>query len=739
MPKLGRLRCLQMFLLLTAVPAHLAGQQVSDPTPPTAVAVRSEEPITVDGLLIEPAWTKAMVLDRFVQREPVEGQMATERTEVRILYDPSHIAIAIRCYDRRPDLIIATEMRRDALLRNNDCVEVYLDTFHDHRTAFFFSTNPLGAQRDGLVTAERGLEEQNWDWNGVWENASTVDSLSWTAEIVIPFNTLRFAPEGTEPWGLNIARIIPRKREESYWSPVLRDYGFSGEFHLSTFGHLEGLKDLRHPSLFFLKPYGLTGSQRSIEETPPAEGIFELGLDAKVLVTSNLTLDLSVNTDFAQVEADQEQVNLTRFELFFPEKREFFLEGAGLFRFGERAWSPFQPPSLFFFSRRIGLSEDNEPVPLLGGAKLTGKMGPLNIGFMDMVADHTSYTNDDGEFVDIPRTNYSVLRLRQDVFSTSSVGLMALSQESLESQDYNRGFGVDGNVFLTERLQVGGFLAKTHSPDLAGKDLAGNVDLLYTSDFFIGFLSQNSIQDNFNPEMGFFPRTGVRVSHVNFGIGPRPEVFNLRQVFIINDFTYVTDQAGLPQTRQNNAGFYAMFQDGASFYTFFQTNYERLTEDFEIHENVVILPGEYRFNTILGEIRTDQSSWLAGLVNWNVGQFYDGSIRGAGAGLDFKAGGRFTGNILYSHNRVLLSAGDFTTDLVSLRALYTFSPRMFLKAFIQWNSEGKTVIANVLFNFIHAPGSDLFLVYNEEISGFGSHPVSENRSLLLKFTYLFDF
>jgi hypothetical protein len=726
-----------LFSVCLLFPALGFGQEGQDQAPLSrAKAVRTSEVILIDGRLDEEAWSAAPVLDHFTQRDPIEGEPVSERTEVRILYDTERLYFGIRCFDRRPDLIIANEMRRDVFLRNNDCIEVTLDTFLDHRTAFQFSTNPLGAQRDGLITAERMMEEQNWDWNGVWENASRIDSLGWTAEIAIPFTTLRFVPDSDEPWGLNIARIIARKREDAYWSPVLRDYGFAGEYKIGTYGHLDGLTGLVHPSNFFVKPYGLAGSRRSAEESPPAQGVFELGLDAKALVTSNLTLDLSLNTDFAQVEADQEQVNLTRFD---PEKREFFLEGAGLFRFGERAWSPFQPPSLFYFSRRIGLSEDNEPVPLFGGAKLTGKVGALNVGFLNMVADRTRYANDDGDFVEIPRTNFTVLRLQQDLLANSSIGLMALNQESLETSDYNRGLGADANFFLSEDIQASAFMAKTFSPDLPGQDYAGYADLLYTSDFLSAFVSQSSIQENFNPEMGFFPRTGVRTTHINVGIGPRPDLLNIRQLFLFNDFTYITDQAALPQTRQNNAGLYAIFQDGSYAYVFYQTTYERLIEDFEIHENVVILPGEYRFTNLLGEVRTDQSAWISGLVNWNVGQFYDGTIRGAGIGCDLKLGSRLTGNVLYSHNRVRLSAGSFTTDLISLRTLYTFSPRMFVKAFIQWNSEGRTVIANVLFNFIHTPGSDLFIVYNEEISGVGSHPVSENRALLLKFTYLLDF
>ncbi len=721
------------------LPALSLAQETTETAHPTARAARTTSPITIDGRLNEQAWSAAPVLDRFTQREPLEGEPVSERTEVRILYDSSHLYIGLRCLDRQPELIIANEMRRDVILRNNDCIEITLDTFHDHRTAIQFSTNPLGAQRDGLITAERMMEEQNWDWNGVWDNASTIDSTGWCAEIAIPFKTLRFVPDSDEPWGLNICRVIPRKREEAYWSPILRDYGFAGEYKMSAYGHLEGLRGLSHPSNFFVKPYGLAGNRQSIEESPPSEGVFELGVDAKALVSANLTLDLSLNTDFAQVEADQEQVNLTRFELFFPEKREFFLEGAGLFRFGERAWSPFQPPSLFYFSRRIGLSEDNEPVPLLGGAKLTGKVSGLNVGFLDMVADRTHYTNDDGLDVALPRTNFTVLRLQQDILANSSVGIMGLNQQSLESADYNRGFGADASIFLNDEIQTGGFLAKTVTPGLPGKDYAGYLDVVYTSDFFTALVSQSTIGENFNPEMGFFPRTGVRATHLNAGVGPRPDILNVRQLFFFEDFFYFTDQSGQPQTRQNSTGMYAAFQDGSYALLFYQMNYERLTEDFEIHENVVILPGEYRFNTLMGEVRTDQSSWISGLLNWNVGQFYDGTILGAGLGCDLKTGSRFTANMLYSHNRVSLSAGSFTTDLVSLRALYTFSPRMFLKAFIQWNSEGKTVIANVLFNFIHTPGSDLFLVYNEEISGFGVRPVSENRALLIKFTYLLDF
>jgi hypothetical protein len=434
-------------------------------------AKKTTWPVRVDGLLQEPAWRSAPVVGDFVQKEPQEGAPASERTEVRILYDDANLYIGVVCFDGDPSRIVAREMRRDIELTNEDMFEVIIDTFHDHRNAFLFAVNPLGARRDALIRDEGG--SLNVDWDGIWTVRTHRDSAGWSAEIAIPFTTLRFRDSDEQNWGINFARLIARKREEIYWTPILRSYGWLGRFKTSYFGHLAGLRRLRQGTRVQAMPYVIGGGKK--EDRPePFLGTANLGLDLKLRLTSNITGDLTVNTDFAQVEADQERFNLTRFDLFFPEKREFFLEGADIFRFGERFQEHEPPSTLLFFSRTIGLSEDGREIPVLGGLKVTGKAGPYTLGLLDILTDRTSY-DEDGERIDIRRANNAVVRLKRDIFAKSSVGIMVLSKDAVGGggTDFNRAGGLDFNLAFGESIRAGGFLAKTFSPGLRGRDWGG--------------------------------------------------------------------------------------------------------------------------------------------------------------------------------------------------------------------------------------------------------------------------
>lgn len=714
-------------------------QNVTHPATTSSLSVEAkkvEVTIQVDGRLDEKAWQNTSAVNAFFQREPRQGNPVSERTEVRLLYDINNLYIGFRCCDSEPQKIVANEMRRDMQLLDNDCVEIFLDTYHDHRTAFYFSTNPLGAQRDGTIIGEVDDDEQNWDWNGVWDNASHIDSAGWTAEIAIPFKTLRYHKADELIWGVNFARYIPRKREEAFWSPILRDFGSYGKYRASAYGHLTGLQHLQQPTKLEFKPYGLSGLQRDFTDNLSYERKFDIGVDAKYHVTPNLTTDISWNTDFAQVEADQEQVNLTRFELFFPEKRDFFLEGAGIFRFGERTFS--LPASVLFFSRRMGLSEDNEPIPILGGVKMTGKTGSFNIGLLNMIAKQTSYTNDNDDHVTIPRTNFSVLRVQKDILNNSSMGFIGLNKESLDDGGYNRNVGIDANIFLCSKAQVSGFLAKTFSPGKTGDDWAAYGDFFFIDDFWTLLVAQNTIQDNFNAEMGFLPRPGTRKTQVNFGVSPRPGIFGIRQLTTFNDFYFYHKQRGELESRFNATGLWVVFENGATFLARLDHKFERLTETFEIHESINIYPGKYTFNNFFGEFTSDKSKAFSGSMNITIGDFYDGAIWGYGLGANLKLASRLTANLELSYNDINLSTGDFSTTLLGTRVLYTFSSRLFAKAFVQWNSIEDTILSNFLLNFIHTPGSDLFLVYNEELNIDGKTLKTKNRTLMLKFTYLFN-
>lgn len=699
-------------------------------------AIKTDISPEIDGVVSDAAWSKVIPLTEFIQREPDNGKPVSERTEIKIIYDRDNLYFGIKCFDSSPGEINASEMRRDQPLLNDDAVEIFLDTYNDHRNAFYFSTNPLGAQRDGIVQTNTDENFQNWDWNGVWECESRITDEGWTSEIKIPFKTLRFKNDVMQEWGLNISRIIPRKREETYWAPIDRDFGFWGKYRIDVYGHLKGISNITQPEKFQIKPFILTGMQGDFEEHEPSKFKFDGGLDAKYLLTSNITLDVTVNTDFAQVEADQEQVNLTRFELFFPEKREFFLEGASIFQFGEKAYNPLIPATQLFFSRSIGLTEDNEIVPIIGGLKMTGKAGGYDLGFMNVFTNNITHINDDDEEVYEPQTNYSVLRVKRDIMDNSYLGAIALNKESLENNNFNRTFGIDGNLFFSDRWQLGFFGAKSSSPEFKGDDLAYYGALNYVDDLFFLVVSQTSIQENFNPEMGFLPRSDIQRTEVNLALSPRPDFLNIRQATIFTDLQYYAKQNGELESRGFYNGIWNLFNNGSSLFFMHIHSYEKLDEDFEIHDDIIIPPEIYTFHQFYGEYVTDYSKPVAGTIGINAGEFFDGQIFGYDLKSTIRFNSQFTMEVQYNRNNITLPHGDFSTDLLGTRFIYTFTPKMYAKAFIQWNSDREVIIGNFLFNLIHTPGSDLYFVYNEELSTETGNLKSLNRTIILKLTYL---
>jgi len=523
-------------------------------------ALKISQTITVDGSLIEKSWEEAHVIDNLTQREPKAGEPASELTEIRILYDDRNFYIGVICFDSQPEKIVANEMRRDGELKDNDFFEIVIDTFHDHRNAFYFATNPLGARRDALIRDEGGTI--NWNWDGIWQVRVKRNQQGWTAEIAIPLYTLRFVKSEAQTWGINFGRHIARKREENFWTPILRDYGWFGKFKTSYYGHLTGLVNISQGKRVQLMPYVIGGGIQE-ERNEIFDRSADTGLDLKYRLTSNLTLDVTINTDFAHVEADQEQFNLTRFGLFFPEKRGFFLEGADIFRFGERYREQEPPTTLFFFSRRIGLSEDGEEIPIIGGVRITGKAGDYALGILNILTDRISY-EEEGEQVTVEKTTFRVFRVKRDFLGKSTFGIMLLSKDLMNSLYYNRGAGFDFNLAFGQSLQIGGFAAKTFTPDLQGKDWAANLDLVWNSDFWFVDTSYTDINENFNAEMGFISRTDIRKLRSNFGIGPRPNILSIRQVFLFNGVNYIENHSGQIESKNIMFGMFNLFQNGFS-------------------------------------------------------------------------------------------------------------------------------------------------------------------------------
>ncbi|MCZ6633348.1 MAG: DUF5916 domain-containing protein [bacterium] len=724
-------------------------------------------PPKIDGRLDDPVWQKADAQSAFFQREPIEGKPATEKTEVRLLYDGDNLYVGFRCFDTQPEKIIANRMRRDAELDENDSVILVLDTYNDGRGGFFFSTNPLGAQWDILLSDEGRSRNEAWDC--VWSCRASRDAKGWTAEMAIPWDQLRYAESEDAVWGINLGRIIRRKNEDVYLVPPPQAYGFGGEYRTSKLGTLQGLGALKTKPRLQAKPYTLSGGVKDFEVLDPTlERILDTGLDFKYGLTPGLTLDLSYKTDFAQVEVDQEQVNLTRFSIFFPEKRGFFLEGAGIFSFGERVQRfGGTPPTLLFYSRRIGIQEGHN-IPVIVGSKFTGRAGPYEIGALHVLTDPKTFFDEEKEdrfltdrgdlleeddprlalatlldtlevtvfdTVRALRTNFSVFRVRRDIFARSSIGLIATNRSPGEDTDHNRSFGADLNLsFLNSRMNLRGFLAKTWSPDLQGQDQAGMAELGYRTRTLDVRMSYLDVQENFNPEVGFVPRDDMRRIRSSIRYRPRPNTRHVRQMSIGPRLTYLMDQNNILQTRQFEWSSFLNLQTDDWIGFRYNHRFERLTEPFDIHEGIEIPEGVYRFHSLGFNLFSNGGRKLSGSIFYEIGEFFNGTRNRLSASGAWKINGRVTLETDYGLNRVSLPNGNFLTNRITNRFLYSFTPDLFVRGLIQWNSKREVVGSNFLLNYRYRPGSDLFLVYNHAWETEGSlHQL--NRSIQLKLSY----
>ena len=700
--------------------------------------------IVVDGSLGEADWQSAPVATNFIQSEPREGAPATYDTEVRTLYNDDYLYFGVVAYDPEPDRIIINDLTRDFNPRAGDMFGVVLDTFRDLRNGYTFETNPMGAKFDGQFVNEG--REFNRNWDGVWHVATQITEVGWTAELAIPFKTLRFQKKEVQTWGVNFLRRTRRLNEDTYWAPIPRIYLLS---RVSLAGTLEELTGLTSRRDIKITPY----AKGDITETAETSrnGNFEGGIDAKLGVGSGLTLDLTLNTDFSQVEADQQQVNLTRFSLFFPEKRDFFIENSGILRFG-----PAPDPSLasfrsnfgglragtnlrggqgrgddllLFFSRRIGLSEEGAPIPVLGGGRLTGRSGVYEMGFLNITTGEEEGGLTTGE-------NFTVARVRRNLFASSDVGVMFINKEVFDSEHYNRSLGIDGNFRLTPEMDINAYVAKTATPGKEGDDLAARAAWSYDSRTYQARIAVSTLQDNFNPEVGFAPRIGVRRSSNRFGYRYRPSWWAgvLREFNPHTEIDYFTSQDGVV-SRYFNLHLSIRLQNGGFVSLGRNYNLEQTFEPFEIHPTTTIAPGFYTFNENFLMVFTDTSRTLSGNARYSSGDFFSGTRQSVSLGAALKLGARLTAQTAWSYNDIELDEGTFDTHLLSTRFTYAFNTRMFLRGFIQYNSVTEEWSSNIRFNIIHRPLSDFFLVYNDRRDDTGR---IVDRALIAKFTYLFQ-
>lgn len=699
-------------------------------------AVQATSPIVIDGALDEEVWTRAIPATGFIQADPQEGQPATEITEVRIAYDAEYLYVAALCRDSDPGGIVVNELRKDFAGRDQDIFEVLLDTFADRRNGFVFTTNAAGAKADTQMANEGRDVNPNWD--AVWWVQSRRNADGWTAEFRIPFKTLRFEAGDGKAWGINFARRVRRKSEVSYWSPVSRAYTIS---RASSDGNLAGLPNLKAGRNLRIKPFLAAGTVRGIG-AHTFDRDLSAGVDIKAGVTPSLTFDATINPDFAQAEADEQQVNLTQFSVFFPEKREFFLENAGIFYIGDiprnkRATSRFSPPEedvLLFFSRRIGLTDAGAQLPLYGGARLTGRAGAFGIGLMTMQSEEV-----DGR----AGNNYSVARVRRDVLKSSDLGAIFLSrQPSGGRDDFNRVAGVDANFRFFKSLSINSFAARSDSPGVTTNQNAGKVAIGWENSSKRFGASLMKIGAGFKDDIGFVRRTGVTRQFYDVAFLPQPERLRkhgIRQLQPHGRIWIYQDPSGTLVSRSGHIANQTTWNNGSFMEYAFEPRVEAITRPFAIAPGVSIPPGRYDWNQQIVLFEGDHSRALSGAIRYIFGDFWSGTQKNTQASVLYRPTYHLVFDLGLQVSKITLAlpSAQFTTTLVNLRTGYSFSTNMFLDTLLQYRNDVKQFSANVRFNLIHRPLSDFFIVYNE--SQFTDTTQSAGRGLVVKYTQMFSF
>ncbi len=702
---------LRILLNVTFILVSVATQAFAEGNDYQIRAYRTYQSIEIDGDLSETDWQNAEPIDQFVQTEPYEGEKISESMEVRILYDDENIYFGFTCFDSDMSKLIANEMRRDARdIHENDNVFLLLDTYNDKRSGFFFRMNALGAVQDRAVT--NSGDTFNSDWDAVVQCNSKINDKGWTLEFSIPFSQLRFNKRDLMVWGINTGRGLPRNQEESIWAPVPASYGGLAKYRTANLGNLVGLEGIAPARNLEILPYILPGITQANDDAAVLQTTreFKVGFDAKYGITSNLIADFTYNTDFAQVEADQEQVNLTRFSLFFPEKRPFFLEGAGLFDFGvPRSSFRRPPPMLLFYSRRIGLAEGNA-IPIIVGGKATGKIGSYGLGVLNVLTDEFYEENSDGP-IEIPRTNYSVMRVTKDVSTGSRIGAIAVNKDG--TSDYNRAGGFDFEYRPNDRLDVRGMWSRTFEPEMSGRNNAWYLGSRWRNGNFRLEGSYTDIDDDFNPAVGYVRQQGVRRMQGQFRWTPRPQKYGIREIWSGPEIDYILNQENELKEWKISYTHWFGFSTGDSIMFFGKREFESLDEVFEIREGVIIPSGGYQFSGLGGRISTSDSRPVNATTGFEFGNFYNGGIRRFYVHVTLKPTGRMSLESSYQFNQVNLPDGNFDANLFNSRFNYSFSTSLFAKFFAQWNQETNVLSTNLLINYIYRPGSDFYFVFNQ--------------------------
>jgi hypothetical protein len=731
------------------VPRMTAGKLAPDSAAPT-----------IDGRVDDEVWQDVEPHSAFIQQDPIEGDPASEKTEVRILVGHGHLYVGIVCFDSEPSKIIVSQARRDAALTDTDSVILVFDTFNDSQNAFVFGTNPLGIEYDGQVAGEGqtgglslgggggsggsqrgGITAFNPNWDGDWTVRSAITERGWEAELAIPLKTLRYATGADRTWGFNMMRNIRRKNEQVYLAQIPRGFDI---YRVSLAAKLTNL-DLPGRRDIKLIPYALASANK--DYTLAADQLDrngDVGVDVKWGVTPNMTLDLTVNTDFAQVEADEEQVNLTRFDLFFPEKRPFFLENASTFQFG----NPQQID--LFFSRRIGLSglgSSGVPLGIPGGVRLSGKVGAWRVGLLDI---QTNAADDANGRLLTPANNFGVARVQREV-GRSTFGGIFVNRQATGSRagddNWNRAYGVDANIALSQNSRVFAFLAGTTSPGAVGTDMAGRIFYDFRNNLWQVSGGYSQVGSRFNPEVGFLPRRGYRRPEARVFLQYQPKQWPwIRRISPhVSYDAYHDIVTGDLQTARAHLHFFEIQPaNGGRFGNFVDVSSDNPLVPFTVYntagKRVVIPPGKYTWNQFASEYFTDPSAVLFGTIRHRIGGFYDGDFQSVELTSGARLGTRFTSSLGWTWQQAELPGGTFTTNLIPLKASYAFTTLASVQALLQYNSQSSQFSSNIRLALLNRSGTGLFVVYNDRRDTTDFNPLETlGRSFIVKYTRLLDF
>jgi len=705
----------------------------------TLRAVRLDTPLQLDGQLNEPVYQTVPPVTDFVQQEPNEGAPATEHTDVWVMFDSDHIYVSFRCLESDPAQMIVNEMRRDnsGVFRNAN-VAFILDTFYDRRNGVEFLVNPMGGRMDGQITDERLY---NGDWNPIWDVEVARFEGGWSVEAAVPFKSLRYRRGPNQVWGFNARRVNAWKNEHSFLMGVPSAMGGAGIFQLSRAATLVGLEVPTESKNLDIKPYAITNLTSDRAATPKI--LNDLGgnggLDVKYGVTENLVADVTVRTDFAQVEADEQQVNLTRFSLYFPEKREFFLENRGTFAFGGagrvggRGGDPDVP--VLFYSREIGLDRGRE-VPMDVGGRLTGRIGKYSVGLM-------SIRTGEVPGIGTRSTNFTVARVRRDILRRSNVGLLFTGRSvSKSGRGSSETYGADGVFSFYDNLDINTYWAKTSVPGLRGDDVSYRLQLDYNGDRYGVQAERLVVGGDFRPEVGFIRRYDFDRRFGLLRFSPRPVRIDIIRKFTFEgQVAYVLNRAGSLETRENQGQFGIEFENSDTFNLTYSDTYEFLRQPFQIAPSVTIPVGGYSFQDTQVSFGFGQQRVLAGTVSLHHGSFFSGNKTTVGVSRGrLELTPQLSVEPSVSYNQVDLPEGRFTTNLATTRTTFTVTPEMFVSALLQYNTSTRSLSTNLRLRWEYQPGSELFVVYNEQRDTLTPRfPELKNRAFVVKINRLFRF